>query len=183
MKLKQSFDLHHPSNDRSVRDRHMMTSTTFAVEVEKAYQMYCTKIEGLGMTMSALDQIKEGGVNGYVHMLPTRSEIGKVKIHKGLVVHDLLWRWFYEEVVLGIYEPRTVRIHALENVRQLGAKRERLSTWVLERALPIEWQGPQFDVTMGSESRAVQTLTFICDRIKWDLSSVPSNLHFGDAPA
>lgn len=155
-----SRDPHHPGNrGKGATDRNMMITSKFGVEVDQIYLAYFRKLTGLEVT-TAYDTVHEGGVNSHPHLLPTTTAMGtKIVLEKGIVVNDLLWAW-YEEVIRGIIEPRTVSVHAFENIPSNNVRKERLVSYVLDGALPVGWKGPDFDA--NQDNRLVHQLTFIC---------------------
>lgn len=174
-------DPYHPKHhSNGTHDRHMMMTTKFGVVIDKIHLAYFTKVGGLQI-QTAMDEVKEGGVNSHSWFLPARTTLGnKITLSKGVVQNDLLWNW-YMEVIQGGFEPRTVRIHAHENVQTNKRASQILVAWVLHEALPVQWTGPSFDTGAGGEGRAVQQLTFMCNGITRQMGDQPDNL--GDSPA
>lgn len=153
-------DPHNAANGST--DRNTLVTNKFSVEVDKIHLAYFRKFSNLTIT-TAVDDFWEGGLNSHKHVLPLQTSISKaIKLEKGVVVNDLLWSWYYEEVCNGIYEPRTVKVHAHENVQSPTAWGPILVTWVLDTALPIAWEGLEFDASSDKVDRLINSLTFVC---------------------
>ena len=72
----------------------------FAVQIPglKLKVGYFTEITGFSATLDVLEY-PEGGVNDYVHRLPTRIKQGNITLKRGVTGERALYAWFKEMVV------------------------------------------------------------------------------------
>jgi phage tail-like protein len=169
-------DPYHPSNLQSGHtDRQFLLANRFGVMIQNIEVGYFHKVSGFSVTTSC-DQFFEGGENRFKWYLPNQTTVdNKIVLERGIFMVDLLWEWYQEMVEDGILVPRTVHIQAYENIQGQsstagGTSSTRrtanpLLTWTLEQALPISWQGLQFDATQPAAPRLVERVTFMCKRL------------------
>jgi phage tail-like protein len=108
-----------------------------------------TECSGLEVTLETLDY-PEGGRNGFVHRLPTRSKPSDIVLKRGLLVASDLWAWV-RRVADGVYERRDGAII------QLGYSGLPLQTWLFRRGLPLKWTGPTLNASQNGV--ATESLT------------------------
>ncbi|WP_437983205.1 phage tail protein [Sorangium sp. So ce117] len=77
----------------------------------------------------------EGGVNDYVHRLPTRTKPSDIVLKRGLILTSDLWDWI-EAVSEGRYK-RKDGIIIVKSATGLPTQ-----AWAFTRGLPIKWSGP-----------------------------------------
>ncbi len=107
-----------------------------------------TEASGLNIEM-AVEEVEEGGNNGFVHRLPGRCKIGNLTLKKGMTASTELFDWVMQ-VAQGKIEPRHVTITLFD----LTGKT--LRKWDLNNAYPIKWTGPQFRA--DDKAIAIETL-------------------------
>jgi phage tail-like protein len=169
-------DPYDPGNLNSgLTDRQFMLASKFGVMIQNIEVGYFLKVSGFSVNTEC-DAFYEGGENRFKWYLPNHTDVQKqIVLERGVFVMDLLWEWYQEMVEDGILVPRTVHIQAYENIQGPSstaggtspARRmaNPLVTWTLEQALPINWQGLQFDATRPDAPRLVERVTFICKRL------------------
>ncbi len=105
------------------------------------------------------EEVKEGGLNTYTHLLPGRRKAARITLKNGVAKSDLV-QWYIQ--TLGetfTMKPITVEL--------LDARKNKVMGWHVKNAYPVKWTGPQLK---PSESTiAVQTLEFACGEITVDV--------------
>lgn len=91
----------------------------------------------------------EGGLNDYVHKLPTRTKQGNLTLKRGIVDRQL-WDWYYD-LVQGKVVPKSGEIRVKD-----PSGNEVAIAWQFAGALPVKWQGP--DLNAKQSNVAVETL-------------------------
>jgi phage tail-like protein len=84
----------------------------------------------------------EGGVNDYVHKLPTRVKYPNLVLKRGMTTKSDLQRWFQKSHTQA--ERTTISLTMLD---QGG---ETMRTWSFENAYPIKWTGPNFNAAQSA---------------------------------
>lgn len=105
-----------------------------------------------------LEEIKEGGLNTYVHQLPGRRKASRLTLKHGIGKSELL-KW-YIEAVGQKFNPRNITITLLD------VTGEGVLTWDVKQAYPVKWTGPQ--LKSDSNTVAIQTLEFVCADVTVD---------------
>jgi len=108
----------------------------FYVQVEGISQAVFTEISGLAMEM-AVEDVEEGGNNGFVHKLPGRCKTGNLTLKRGLTTSNDFLRWS-TDVSLGTIKKKNVSVvlydpNGTESMR-----------WTFYKAYPVKWSGPNF---------------------------------------
>jgi phage tail-like protein len=127
----------------------------FSVNIDGVATGWFTDCGGLSVERT-LYPYEEGGLNAYVHQLPSRIKHTNVTLKRG-VADEALWKWFAGDADEGLYEAkvtyRDVTI-ILYNVDRTEAKR-----WNLSHAYPVKWTGP--DLKAGDNQVAIETLEIV----------------------
>ena len=97
-----------------------------------------------------VEEIKEGGLNSFVHQLPGRRKRATLTLKNGVGTSALL-AW-YLETMDESFSRRSV------TVTLLNVEREPVMTWSMLEALPVKWSGPQ--LKSDENGVAIQTLEF-----------------------
>ncbi len=86
----------------------------------------------------------EGGVNDYVHKLPTRFKQGNITFKRG-IVDSAFWTW-HAKTVPGKVDLRS------GSIKQLDEQGTVVQTWRFERAYPSKVQGPSLNAGQSNVS-------------------------------
>ena len=100
-----------------------------------------TDCSGLEVSIEVLEYM-EGGVNGYVHKLPTRAKHTDIVLKRGLVYTSDLSSWI-KQVASGTYQRKDGYI-ILCATNGLPAQ-----TWWFVRGLPTKWSGPTLSASQN----------------------------------
>jgi phage tail-like protein len=97
------------------------------------------------------EQVKEGGLNAFVHTLPLAIKPSSITLKNGLAALKSLNEWT-TDILQGTITRKSV------TVKMLDLKSEPYMTITLKDAFPTKWTGPQLrtDSTMA----AVQSIEF-----------------------
>lgn len=97
-----------------------------------------------------VEEVKEGGLNSFVHQLPGRRKSARLSLKNGVGTSELL-QW-YLDTMDESFERRAVTVTLLD------VKRETVMTWSMFDAFPVKWAGPQLKA--DENGVAIQTLEF-----------------------
>ena len=131
-------------------------SFRFLVELQSLIVGGFSEVSGL-QAETEIEEIREGGVNDYVHKLPKITKYPNITLKRGITDCDTLWKW-HQDVVNGKVERKTVFVVLMD-----GEGNEKWR-WSFERAYPVKWQGP--DLKADSSAVAVETLELAHNGIK-----------------
>jgi phage tail-like protein len=104
----------------------------------------------------SVKEVKEGGLNSYVHQLPDRRNKATITLKNGVGLVDHLLVWYLMTMSETFWRRRITII--LFNPLMAP-----VMFWHIEDALPIKWEGPTLKT--GENSIAIQTLQFSCGEI------------------
>jgi phage tail-like protein len=152
-----------PEGDEHVADspESALTLTSqFWVEIQGITQAYFKECSGMQIATET-EKIKEGGLNNYVHMLPTRATQSNVTLKRGIMVSDDIYAW-YSDVLKNKIERRTVTIYIYSNSGLAEGKP--LVTWTLLNALPVKYVAPSFKA--DESAVAVDSVEFAFGELK-----------------
>jgi phage tail-like protein len=102
------------------------------------------------------EQIKEGGLNTYVHQLPGHRKASKVVLKNGVGIATEIMAW-YLKTMRGEFARRSVTITLL-SPRLLP-----IMVWSIEDAYPNKWTGP--NLKSDDNTVAIQALELVCGDI------------------
>lgn len=106
-----------------------------------------------------IQQVREGGQNGYVHQLPKGRKPGKLTLKRGLGHGRELLEW-YMLCLQGRFIRRNVTIHLIG--AQLGMRYTAFS-WTAMGAFPTKWTGPKLQ--SSGKAVAIETLQLACNEV------------------
>ena len=128
----------------------------FLVEIQGLIVGGFSEVSGL-QAETEVEEIREGGVNDYVHKRPKITKYPNITLKRGITDCDALWSW-HQDVVNGKFERKTVYI-----ILQDSEGNEKWQ-WYFEHAYPVKWVGP--DLKADSSTVAVETLELAHNGIK-----------------
>jgi phage tail-like protein len=101
------------------------------------------------------EEVKEGGLNTFIHQLPGRRKSAHLSLKNGVGRSQLL-EW-YIQAMGGKITRRPVTITLL------GANFAAVLTWNIQDAYPVKWTGPQLKT--DANTIAIQSLDLACGEI------------------
>lgn len=112
-----------------------------------------------------LEEIKEGGRNDFIHMLPSRRKSARITLKNGVGKTPLM-DWFWN-MLDGKVDRRMITIKLLNLQRNMN---EPVLMLIIHRAYPIKWTGPQ--LKSDDNSIAIQSIEFACGEITRDTHGI-----------
>lgn len=108
----------------------------FYVEMGGNSAAVFTEVSGLSVEM-AVEEIEEGGNNGFTHRLPGRCKVSNLTLKRGMTANNDFFKWIME-VAQGKIERRNLSLilYTIEG--------EPMLRWNFNNAYPVKWSGPQF---------------------------------------
>ena len=124
-------------------------SLRYRVVIDRVPMGDFSEVTGLQIEVE-VEEIREGGVNGYMHRLAGPAKFPSNLILKhGLIDADSLWTWM-DNIMQGLADARKVTITLMDSAGQGRWK------WEFRDAYPIRWSGP--DLRAGTAEVAIETL-------------------------
>lgn len=121
----------------------------FKVEIDNLIQAGFSECSGLQIE-TEVEEIREGGLNEFVHRLPKGSKHVNLTLKHGITDSDVLWNW-YKDVVTGKEVKRK-----LVNVLLLDSEGNERWRWSFQGAYPVKWTGPELKA--DANAIAIETL-------------------------
>lgn len=106
-----------------------------------------------------VEEVKEGGVNDYIHQLPGRRKSARITLKNGVGSSEMA-KWFFGECLQGQISRRNLSIKL---VRQIDPAKDAIMDLKIDNAFPIKWTGPQ--LKSDDNSIAIQTIELSCGKI------------------
>ena len=81
------------------------------------------------------DEVAEGGVNDYVHVLPGALGHGQIKFNRGITFTSFLWEWIH----WGMHDTSVMRLPIVIISYDVSGLPARI--WPILDAYPVKWTG------------------------------------------
>lgn len=121
-----------------------------AANIDAAFQ----EVSGIDPKVE-LEELKEGGLNSYVHQLPGVTKHSNLMLKRGYVTQaSTLADWAAQSVGSTLGTP--IKTQTI-NVFLLGPNQQALVTWTFMNAWPVKWEVGALDAS-SSTSVLTQTL-------------------------
>jgi len=131
-------------------NRDPFVSFRFKIEIDGLIEAGFSECSGLQVE-TEVEEIREGGVNEYVHKLPKGSKHVNLTLKHGITASDALWNW-HKDVVNSKVQRKGV------NVVLLDAQGGEKWRWSFQKAYPVKWMGPELKA--DGNTVAIETLEF-----------------------
>lgn len=119
-------------------------AATFLVEVDGQPIGRFHEVSGLSVDV-AVEDVEEGGQNGFVHKLPGRMTWPNLVLKRGMTETDNLLAWLNKSSGDGFAgQQHKVTRSTLAIVLMSADGTTRLRSWNFEGAFPVKWSGPTF---------------------------------------
>ena len=118
-----------------------------------------TQVDGLGLEVTYAEYRNGNEKGNRVRKIPGLYRVPNVILRRGVIGSTDLFEWL-QRVSEGTAEPRTVRIHLLDQSREV------VGSWSLQRSQPARWSGPSLDAR-GSDV-AIEELVLVCEGIDYE---------------
>ncbi|HET8582390.1 MAG TPA: phage tail protein [Jatrophihabitans sp.] len=119
------------------------TATAFLFEVDGVEIGMFREVRGLRVDIS-VEEIPEGGQNGFVRKVPGRMSWPNVVLRRGLTQSDALFSWLSKTSGAGFAAKGNKLARTSGAVTALDSTGRRLRSWELTDVFPVRWIGPDF---------------------------------------
>ena len=119
------------------------TGATFLFEVDGVQIGHFFEVSGLQVGVG-VEELAEGGENGFVHKFPGRMTWPNVVFKRGLTKSDSLFAWLTKSSGEGFAGKGNKLKRSTAAVTLVNGQGNRLRSWEFEGAFPIRWSGPTF---------------------------------------
>jgi phage tail-like protein len=130
----------------------------FYVAIDEIPQAVFAEASGLAVEM-AVEEVEEGGNNGFVHRLPGRSKVSNLTLKRGITDSNEFLKWSLE-VAQGKLTRRNL------SVIVYNPDGTELMRWNYVNAYPVKWTGPQFK--SDDTANAIETLELAHEGLSLD---------------
>jgi phage tail-like protein len=120
------------------------TASRFLFEVDGVEIGIFREVTGLQVTIG-IEEINEGGQNGYVHKLPGRMSWPHVIFRRGMTESDALFTWMNKSSGEGFAGNANKLVRSTGAVTAIDASGTRLRSWDFADVFPVRWKGPDFE--------------------------------------
>lgn len=131
------------------RDADPIPVFKFWVEINGIVEAEFKECSGLRLERR-VEEVEEGGVNDYVHILPGRNKYANIVLKYGVTLSNEVWNWYQE----GLYDGKVTRKDFSILLR--GVDGQVVKTWNVAKGFPVKWEGPSLNVE--TSQAAIETL-------------------------
>jgi phage tail-like protein len=124
-------------------------ATRFIFEVDGVEIGVFSAVQGLAV-QSRVEEVFEGGQNGFAHKLPGRLEWPNIVFTHGLTQSDALFDWMNRTAGEGFAAAGNKLTRSTGAITAVSDDGVRSRSWSLEAVFPVRWKGPDFDGTSES---------------------------------
>lgn len=101
------------------------------------------EVSGLSVQVN-VEEVKEGGENGFSHRLPSPAKFGNLVLKRGMFEDDELFKWCKDAIEDFEFAPMQVIVSLLNQ------KGEPLKAWMFDKAYPVKWSLSGFNSTQNA---------------------------------
>ena len=102
-----------------------------------------------------VEEVKEGGINTYIHQLPGRRKAARLTLKNGVGTNKLI-EWYMDAMNEKISRKRVT-------VKMLDAQLKPVMNWHFSGAYPVKWIGPSLKTS--DNTIAIQSLEMACAEV------------------
>lgn len=118
----------------------------FVFQVDEVDIGAFTEVSGLSVEVE-VEEVAEGGQNGFVHKLPGRMKWPNIVMKRGVADADSLFEWFLKTSGEGFAGEGDKLTRTTGKVLMVDAAGRALRGWEFYGAYPVRWNGPTFAAT------------------------------------
>jgi phage tail-like protein len=123
------------------KEQQMTPAIWFDLKIQGITIGYYTEVSGLSAEVETLSY-NEGGMNEFVHKLPTRVKYPNLVCKRGITSAADLQKWFQKS------HTKANRVDV--TLTMLDQSRKTVRTWSFVNAFPVKWTGPNFNASQSS---------------------------------
>lgn len=120
------------------------TANAFLLEVDGVEIGVFREVHGLQVTVG-VEEIREGGQNGFVRKVPGRMSWPNLVFRRGLTQSDALFEWLSRSSGEGFASKDNKLVRTTGAITALDSTGTRLRSWELADVFPVRWKGPEFE--------------------------------------
>ncbi len=120
-----------------------VTTSTFLFEVDGLSIGFFMEVNGLTVEVG-VENIEEGGENGFVHHLPGRMTWPNITLKRGVTQSDNLFGWLTKSSGEQFASNGNKLTRSTAAITLIGPSGSRLRSWEFVDAFPVKWSGPEF---------------------------------------
>lgn len=120
------------------------TANAFLLEVDGVEIGVFREVHGLQVTVG-VEEIREGGQNGFVRKVPGRMSWPNLVFRRGLTQSDALFEWLSRSSGEGFASKDNKLVRTTGAITALDSTGARLRAWELVDVFPVRWKGPDFE--------------------------------------
>lgn len=120
------------------------TASAFLFEVDGVEIGVFREVHGLQVSIG-VQEIREGGQNGFVRKVPGRMSWPNVVFKRGLTQSDALFDWLSKSSGEGFASKGNKLVRTTGAITALDSQGTRLRSWELTDVFPVRWTGPDFE--------------------------------------
>jgi phage tail-like protein len=124
-------------------DGQAVTTSTFLFEVDGLSIGFFMEVNGLSVEVG-VENIEEGGENGFVHHLPGRMTWPNITLKRGVTQSDNLFSWLTKSSGEQFSSNGNSLSRSTAAITLVGPGGTRLRSWEFVDAFPVKWSGPEF---------------------------------------
>ncbi len=125
------------------------TASRFLFEVDGIEIGVFREVTGLAVTVG-VQEIREGGQNGFVHKMPGRMTWPNLVFRRGVTESDALFTWLGKSSGEGYAGNSNKLTRSTGAVTAIDAIGGRLRSWEFDDVFPVRWQGPDFEASTNA---------------------------------
>lgn len=103
------------------------------------------EVSGLNVSVH-VDEIREGGQNGFSHRVPGRMSWPNLVFRRGVTDSNALFDWFAKTSGEGFASAQNKLTKSTGAVTVIDAGGNRLRSWEFIDVFPVRWKGPEFSM-------------------------------------
>ncbi|OMF29369.1 phage tail protein [Paenibacillus sp. FSL H8-0548] len=111
----------------------------FMVELDGMLVAGFSEVSGLSVE-TEVEEVAEGGLNQYVHRLPSRTKLLPLTLKRGMTLSNELWNWYFD-----VIEGKIVRKSG--SIILYNERDQEFRRWNFYDAYPTKWTGPEMNAT------------------------------------
>lgn len=120
-----------------------ITTATFLFEVDGVEIGKFMEVSGLEVEV-AVENVEEGGENGFVHHLPGRMSWPNIVLKRGVTQSNNLLEWLNKSSGEKFASGGNKLTRSSAAITLVGPTQKRLRAWEFVDAFPVKWKGPEF---------------------------------------
>jgi len=124
------------------------TADRFLFELDGVEVGVFREVQGLEVTI-AVEEVNEGGQNGFTHHLPGRMSWPNITFRRGVTESNALFEWLTRSSGEGFAGSGNKLERSTGAVTAVDHQGKRLRSWTLLDVFPVRWEGPSFVADSG----------------------------------